>query len=120
MELALPDRPAWTEVVGILVACALVFVVIAKLDRAAADRAADRARAAAPAVATSSEPARASGPAASGVALAGGGVAETAARTHPATATARTDRGSVALFTLAATGALMAVAGAALLGANRR
>jgi hypothetical protein len=44
VELALPDRPAWTEVVGVLALCVALFFGIAKFDRAAADRAAERAR----------------------------------------------------------------------------
>jgi hypothetical protein len=44
VELALPDRPAWTEVVGVLAVCVALFALITKLDRAAADRAGERAR----------------------------------------------------------------------------
>lgn len=80
MDLALPDRPAWTEVVGVLLACLVLFAVIAKLDRAAADRAIARAHAAQvhrvaakPAHVADSAPAARTG---IGVALPGGGIAE--------------------------------------------
>jgi hypothetical protein len=79
------ERPGRTEVLAVLAACAVLFVVIAKLDGAAADRV--RARAATAAAQVDRAPARAaapSKPAATGVALAGGVVAETAARSHPA------------------------------------
>jgi hypothetical protein len=110
------DRPSWTEVVGVLCVCALLFVVIAKLDHAAAQRAADRARTA-QVDAAPAKAAKPSRPTSTGVALAGGGVAEAPSREGRASGRAA-HTGSVALFLVAALGAVMAATGAALL--NRR
>jgi hypothetical protein len=44
VELALPERPAWTEVVGVLAACLVLFVLIVKVDHRMADQAGERAR----------------------------------------------------------------------------
>jgi hypothetical protein len=115
--VAVVDRPAWTEVVGILLACAVLFVVIAKADRLQADRAADRARAAhVHAAPSAARPARTAGP--RGIALPAGGGAEPAPQVAAPAHDGRT--GSAALFALAAVGAAMTVAGAAVLRLSRR
>ena len=100
-----------------LLVCAVLFVVIAKLDATAAQHVKDRARAAAVDRAAPIEAAP-SRPTATGVALAGGGVVEAPQRNAHAGAGDR--HGSSALFLLAAVGALMATAGAALLAVARR
>ena len=40
----MPDRPDWTEVVGVLLGCAALLVLLVRLDAAGADREAARAR----------------------------------------------------------------------------
>ena len=100
-----------------LLACAVLFVVIAKLDATAAQDVKDRARAAQ----VDRAPARAarSGPTATGVAVAGGGVVESPQRKAHA-GSAGAGRGFTPLFLLAAVGAVLAAAGAALLRFARR
>jgi hypothetical protein len=46
MDLALQGRPAWPEIAGVLVTCALVFALLVRLDGAASRGEAERARAA--------------------------------------------------------------------------
>jgi hypothetical protein len=110
------DRPRFKEVAGVLLACAVLFVVIARLDHAAAQHAADRARAA-QVDAAPAKAARPSRPASTGVALPGGGVAEAPSREARA-GSGHGQPGSLALYSMAVLGAAMAVTGAALL--NRR
>lgn len=83
MDLATPDRPPWTEVVGVLVVCAVLFALITKLDRSAADRAIGRARSAQVQRAEPVKaPQRAERRTGTAIALPAGGVAEPAPLTQ--------------------------------------
>jgi hypothetical protein len=127
------DRPAWTEVVGILAACAVLFVVIAKLDRAAADRAGERARAALaeravkadteaadrPVVEDNRPPAAIGDRGPISVPVGGAWSAGTAHEDGASATPGSSRNGSLAVFALAAFGAVLASAGALVLGRAR-